>query len=51
MIIPDQIRVGSTFYTVKAQATPIVMNGMQCYGYCDPNMLTTNTLSLFCGTP
>lgn len=38
MIIPEQIRVGSTFYTVKAQATPIVMNGMQCYGYCDPNM-------------
>ena len=38
MIIPDQIRVGSTFYTVKTQATPIVMNGMQCYGYCDPNM-------------
>ena len=38
MIIPDQIRDGSTFYTVKAQATPIVMNGMQCYGYCDPNM-------------
>ena len=38
MRIPDQIRVGSTFYTVKAQATPIVMNGMQCYGYCDPNM-------------
>ena len=22
MIIPDQIRVGSTFYTVKAQTTP-----------------------------
>ena len=38
MIIPEIIRVGSTFYTVKAQATPIVMNGMQCYGYCDPNM-------------
>ena len=38
MIIPNEIRVGSTFYTVKAQATPIVMNGMQCYGYCDPNM-------------
>ena len=38
MIIPDQIRVGSTFYTVKTQSTPIVMNGMQCYGYCDPNM-------------
>ena len=38
MIIPNEIRVGSTFYTVKAQAIPIVMNGMQCYGYCDPNM-------------
>ena len=38
MIIPNEIRVGSTFYTVKAQAAPIVMNGMQCYGYCDPNM-------------
>ena len=38
MIIPNEIRVGSTFYTVKAQTTPIVMNGMQCYGYCDPNM-------------
>ena len=38
MIIPEIIRVGSTFYTVKAQSTPIVMNGMQCYGYCDPNM-------------
>ena len=38
MIIPNEIRVGSTFYTVKAQATTIVMNGMQCYGYCDPNM-------------
>ena len=38
MIIPNEIRVGSTFYTVKAQTTPIVNNGMQCYGYCDPNM-------------
>ena len=38
MIIPEIIRVGSTFYTVKAQSTPIVMNGTQCYGYCDPNM-------------
>ena len=38
MIIPEIIRVGSTFYTVKAQETPIVMNGMQCYGYCDSNM-------------
>ena len=38
MIIPNEIRVGSTFYTVKAQATPIVNNGSQCYGYCDPNM-------------
>ena len=38
MIIPEIIRVGSTFYTVKAQETPIVMNGKQCYGYCDSNM-------------
>ena len=38
MIIPNEIRVGSTFYTVKAQSTPIVMNGTQCYGYCDPSM-------------
>ena len=38
MIIPEQIRVGSTFYTVKAQETPIVINGKQCYGYCDPNI-------------
>ena len=37
MIIPDQIREGSTFYTVKAQATPIVKDGLQLYGYCDPN--------------
>ena len=37
MIIPDQIRVGSTFYTVKAQATPIVKDGLQLYGYCNPN--------------
>ena len=38
MIIPDQIRVGSTFYTVRAQLEPIVMNEKQCYGYCDSNM-------------
>ena len=37
MIIPNEIRVGSTFYTVKAQATPIVKDGLQLYGYCDPN--------------
>ena len=37
MIIPDQIRVGSTFYTVKAQEGPIVNNGLQHYGYCNPN--------------
>ena len=37
MIIPEIIRVGCTFYTVKAQETPIVNNGLQCYGYCDPN--------------
>ena len=38
MIIPEIIRVGSTFYTVKAQETPIAINGKQCYGYCDPNI-------------
>ena len=38
MIIPNRIRVGSTFYTVKSQETPIVNNGIQCYGYCDPNI-------------
>ena len=38
MIIPEIIRVGSTFYTVKAQETPIVINKKQCYGYCDPNI-------------
>ena len=37
MVIPNQIRVGSTFYTVKAQVTPIVKDGLQLYGYCDPN--------------
>ena len=35
MIIPEVIRVGSVFYQVKTQATPIVMNGVQCLGYCD----------------
>ena len=38
MIIPNRIRVGSTFYTVKSQETPIVNNGLQCYGYYDPNI-------------
>ena len=38
MIIPNRIRVGSTFYTVKSKETPIVNNGLQCYGYCDPNI-------------
>ena len=35
MIIPNIVRVGSTFYQVKTQDTPIVMNGVQCLGYCD----------------
>lgn len=38
MVIPNRIRVGSTFYTVKSQETPIVNNGLQCYGYCDHNI-------------
>ena len=35
MIIPKLVRVGSAFYEVKTQTTPIVMNGVQCLGYCD----------------
>ena len=35
MIIPELVRVGSVFYQVKTQDTPIVMNGVQCLGYCD----------------
>ena len=35
MIIPEVVRVGSVFYEVKTQQTPIVMNGVQCLGYCD----------------
>ena len=35
MIIPEVVRVGSVFYEVKTQETPIVMNGIQCLGYCD----------------
>lgn len=37
MIIPELVRVGSMFYQVKTQDTPVVVNGIQCYGYCDPN--------------
>ena len=35
MIIPNIVRVGSAFYEVKTQDTPIVMNRGQCLGYCD----------------
>ena len=35
MIIPKVVRVGSVFYEVKTQDTPIVMKGAQCLGYCD----------------
>ena len=35
MIIPNIVRVGGTFYQVKTQDTPIVMNGGQYLGYCD----------------
>ena len=35
MIIPELVRVGSVFYEVKTQQTPIVMNGVQCFCYCD----------------
>ena len=37
MIIPTVVRVGSTFYKVTTQDTPVVVGGLQCYGYCDPN--------------
>lgn len=37
MIIPELVRVGSTFYRVVAKDTPVVVNGIQCYGYCDYN--------------
>ena len=37
MIIPTVVRVGSTFYKVTTQDTPVVVNGIQCYGYCDYN--------------
>ena len=35
MIIPELVRVGSVFYQVKTQETPIVINGVQCLGYCN----------------
>ena len=37
MIIPNEIRVGSTFYTVRTEGKPIVKDGLQLYGYCNPN--------------
>ena len=40
MIIPEVVRVGSGFYKVKTQNTPIVINGVQCLGYCDSYMHT-----------
>ena len=35
MIIPELVRARSVLYEVKTQATPIVMNGVHCLGYCD----------------
>lgn len=37
MIIPELVRVGSTFYRVVAQDIPLVVGGRQCYGCCDFN--------------
>ena len=37
MIIPTLVRVGSTFYKVATRDTPGVVNGIQGYGYCEPN--------------
>ena len=33
MIIPTIVRVGSAFYKVTTQDTPVVVGGLQCYGY------------------
>ena len=35
MVIPELVRVGSTFYRVIARDTPVVVRGLQCLGYCD----------------
>ena len=35
MVIPEEVRVGSVYYTVELVDKPIIMNGRQCLGLCD----------------
>ena len=40
MVIPEEVRVGSVYYTVELTDKPIMMNGRQCLGICDKNIHT-----------
>lgn len=35
MVIPEEVRVGSVYYTVELVDRPIIMDGRQCLGICD----------------
>lgn len=35
MVIPEEVRVGSVYYTVELVDRPIIINGRQCLGLCD----------------
>lgn len=35
MVIPEEVRVGSVYYTVELTDRPIIINGRQCLGLCD----------------
>lgn len=35
MLIPESVRIGSAEYKVEYSDIPIVINGVQCLGYCD----------------
>ena len=37
MIIQKVVRAGSKFYQITTQDTPVVVNGIQWYGNCEPN--------------
>ena len=40
MVIPEEVRVGSVYYTVELVDKPIIMNGRQCLGICDKYLHT-----------
>ena len=40
MVIPEEVRVGSVYYTVELVDRPIIMNGKQCLGLCDKYLHT-----------